>query len=81
MSLKKLLLLLAISLLSLGASAQVHVKGIVVDKNNEPIIGATVTEKGKQSNGTATGFDGDFTLTVASNKSHLVITSLCRAVA
>ena len=76
MSFKKLLLLFTITLLSLSASAQVRVTGIVVDKDNEPIIGATVTEKGKPGNGTATELDGDFTLTVSSSKSHILISCI-----
>lgn len=40
------------------------VSGKVVDTNNEPIIGATIMEKGT-TNGTITDFDGNFTLNVA----------------
>lgn len=36
----------------------------MVDANNEPIIGATIVEKGT-SNGTITDFDGNFSLNVA----------------
>lgn len=43
-----------------------QVKGKVVDANGEPIIGATVLEKGT-TNGTVTDFDGNFTLSVANN--------------
>lgn len=42
------------------------VTGKVVDANGEPVIGATVVEKGT-SNGTVTDFDGNFTLNVADN--------------
>jgi len=42
----------------------VKVTGIVQDKSGEPIIGATVLEKGT-NNGTATNRDGKFTLEVA----------------
>ena len=77
MSLKKLLLLTAAILMSLAATAQVKVTGVVVepmpDGTFEPVIGAHVSEKAKPSNGTATDFDGKFTLTVASNKSHIVV--------
>lgn len=48
----------------LGAAAQVNVKGTVVDAEGEPIIGATVMVEGTQT-GTATDFDGVFTLQVA----------------
>lgn len=42
------------------------VSGRVLDANGEPIIGATIIEKGT-SNGTVTDFNGNFTLNVAEN--------------
>ena len=57
----------------LSAVAQVSVKGIVQDKSGEPLIGATVQEKGNTANGTATGIDGDFALKVKSAKSVLIV--------
>ena len=57
----------------LSAVAQVSVKGIVQDKSGEPLIGATVQEKGNTANGTATGIDGDFALKVKSTKSVLIV--------
>ncbi len=50
----------------------VKVSGIVQDKNGEPIIGATVLEKGT-SNGTSTDRNGKFTLEVAGPESVLRI--------
>lgn len=50
-----------------------QVKGTVVDANGEPIIGATVTEKGT-TNGAITDLDGRFTLAVASTASVLQVT-------
>ena len=44
------------------------VKGIVKDETGEPIIGASVVEKGMTSNGTITNIDGEFTLTVSGNE-------------
>lgn len=41
------------------------VKGQVIDINGEPIIGATVVEKGNATNGAATDIDGNFTLNVS----------------
>ena len=38
----------------LSAAAQVSVKGVVQDKSGEPLIGATVQEKGNTGNGSAT---------------------------
>lgn len=47
-------------LCSLSAVAQIKtVKGKVVDKNNEPIIGATVTVNGNAKQGTVTDLDGN----------------------
>lgn len=57
----------------LSAVAQVSVKGIVQDKTGEPLIGATVQEKGNTANGTATGIDGDFALKVKSAKAVLIV--------
>ncbi len=58
---------------ALGAAAQVSVTGIVQDKSGEPLIGATVQEKGNTANGTATGIDGDFSLKVKSAKATLLV--------
>ena len=64
-------LLWALLALPLWASAQnISVSGTVIDENGEPLIGATVQQKGT-SVGTATDFDGKFTLQVPS-KSTLV---------
>ena len=57
----------------LSATAQVSVTGIVQDKSGEPLIGATVQEKGNTANGTATGIDGDFSLKVKSAKATLLV--------
>jgi TonB-linked SusC/RagA family outer membrane protein len=50
---------------STPASTTGLVKGVVVDADNQPIIGATVIEVGTPSNGTLTGADGSFSLSVA----------------
>lgn len=57
----------------LSAPAQVTVTGIVQDKSGEPLIGATVQEKGNTTNGSATGFDGDFSLKVKSADATLLV--------
>ena len=41
-----------------------HVTGTVTDRNGDPVVGATIKEKGK-NNGTVTGIDGDFSLDVS----------------
>lgn len=57
----------------LSASAQVSVTGIVQDKTGEPLIGATVQEKGNTTNGTATGIDGDFAIKVKNTNATLLV--------
>ena len=47
--------------LSVGAFAQINVKGHVKDAQGEPIIGATVRVANTQT-ATITDFDGNFTL-------------------
>ena len=44
--------------------ATVQVKGIVLDSSGQPIIGAGVIEVGTQGNGTITGADGSFTISI-----------------
>ena len=58
--LRTLALLLGL-FLSVGAFAQINVKGHVKDAQGEPIIGATVRVDG-QSGGVISDFDGNFTL-------------------
>ena len=57
----------------LSAMAQVEVKGVVVDSSGEPVIGASVIEKGNAKVGTATDIDGNFVLKVSSAKSSLEV--------
>lgn len=47
---------------------QITVRGTVIDNVlSEPIIGATILEKNNPTNGTVTDFDGNFSISVASN--------------
>ena len=63
---KKYLLTLFCLCFSLIALAQQKsITGVVVDANNEPVIGASVLEKGT-SNGTITNIDGEYSLNVSS---------------
>ena len=48
--------------------AQTTAKGQVLDATGEPIIGATVVEKGNAKNATVTDFDGNFTLKLQKGK-------------
>ena len=44
--------------------AAVTITGTVLDENNEPVIGASVVQKGNKANAVATNFDGNFTIQV-----------------
>ncbi len=55
-------------------SSDLLVKGKVVDSKGEPVIGAAILEKGT-TNGTVTDYDGNFTLTLNSEKAELQISS------
>lgn len=71
----KLLTCLLALAMSVSLMAQnVTVKGVVVDKIG-PVIGASVLEKGNESNGTVTDLDGVFSLTVKSGAT-IVISSI-----
>ncbi len=50
----------------------VTVTGVVKDEKGEPIIGATVTEKGTK-NATVTDYDGNYSLSVSNRNATLVI--------
>jgi len=58
-----LLLLLAL-MVSMASNAQ-GILGTVTDDLGEPIIGASVVEKGNPQNGTITDYDGKFTINVS----------------
>ena len=52
---------------SVGSLAQsIAVKGVVKDETGEPVIGASIMEKGT-TNGTISDFDGKFSLDVSAN--------------
>lgn len=52
---------------SFSIGKNITVKGTVVDKNNEPIIGANIIVRGNAGNGAITDLNGNFTLTVPSD--------------
>ncbi|MCD8267567.1 MAG: carboxypeptidase-like regulatory domain-containing protein, partial [Parabacteroides sp.] len=58
--------------LNVTTSQPIQVKGSILDNKGEPIIGASILEKGT-TNGTITDIDGNFFLNVSSNQSTLVI--------
>ena len=47
---------------------QQKVTGVVKDIAGDPIIGASIIEKGSSSNGTITNVNGDFSLIVTGNE-------------
>lgn len=55
------------------AAQKMVVKGNILDKDNQPIIGANILEKGT-SNGTISDLDGNFTLSITNPKTTLVVT-------
>lgn len=56
-------MLLGLGQLIYAQQQTVMIKGMIVDENNEPIIGATILEKGT-NNGTISDYNGNFTLNV-----------------
>lgn len=66
------LLTMLLCFVALGAMAQVTIKGVVNDPSGEPLIGASVVEKGKQ-NGTVTDIDGNFAIKVPNAHATLTI--------
>ncbi|GHT68603.1 SusC/RagA family TonB-linked outer membrane protein [Bacteroidia bacterium] len=59
----KVLITLTVLLLSAGAvlAQELNVSGTVLDANNDPVVGATVTVKGSTT-GTVTGINGDYNI-------------------
>lgn len=68
----KVLVFATALILSISVYAQTTVSGLVIDNNREPVIGATVLVKGT-STGTATDFEGRFTVKAPNENSMLVI--------
>ena len=69
---KKIFTLLVLGFVSLSMLAAKQVSGVVLDANNEPVIGASVTVKGS-SVGTISDYDGEFVLEVADDAKVLVV--------
>lgn len=69
---KKIFTLLVLGFVSLSMLAAKQVSGVVLDANNEPVIGATVMVKGS-SVGTISDYDGEFVLEVADDAKVLVV--------
>ena len=71
-SLRHALLMLFV-FFSTAMMAQVQITGVVVDEQGEPVLGATVREKGTK-NGAATDIDGKFAMKVANANATLTVT-------
>ena len=64
-------------LVSFSAEAQERkVSGTVLDETGEPVVGATVLVKEKETYGAITGIDGSYTLSIPSDGQTLIITSI-----
>lgn len=72
---KKVVLLLSCLLLSVGLTIaqDKQASGIVIDENNEPVVGASVALKGSLSIGTVTDNEGQFSLSVPANAKTLTV--------
>jgi iron complex outermembrane recepter protein len=71
LKMKQFLLSLFSLMITLALQAQHTVSGKVTDENGQPLIGATILEKGTNK-GTATGFDGSYKFVVSSPNATLV---------
>ena len=65
-------LLMCLLLVVGNLHAQTTATGTVLDATGEPVIGATVVEKGNPKNATVTDFDGNFTLKLQTAKSVVI---------
>jgi TonB-linked SusC/RagA family outer membrane protein len=64
---QRAILSILLLMFSMMLHAQTEIRGNVVDNTGEPVIGATVMEKGTK-NATITDFDGNFTISVEKGK-------------
>ena len=48
----------------ISSAQKISVTGTVTDKDGEPLIGASVSQKGMAANGTVTDIDGNYTISV-----------------
>ena len=72
---RRLILLFALLLTAMQLNAQITVKGTVTSKEEGPMIGTSVVEKGTM-NGTVTNEDGSYTINVANGNAVLIFTTI-----
>ncbi len=60
----------------LAVSAQTKVSGVVIDKNEDPVIGANVVVKGLPSVGAATDLNGTFAITLPQGYNELSVSCI-----
>ena len=72
---RRLILLFALLPIAMQLNAQITVKGTVTSKEEGPMIGTSVVEKGTM-NGTITNEDGSYTIKVADGNAVLVFTTI-----
>ena len=70
---QRILLSICFLFVSAATMAQFTVKGIVIDSEKEPAIGASVGEKGDSTRRVVTDIDGKFTLNVSKANATLVV--------
>jgi len=58
---------------ALHAQTNQTVRGIIKDENNQPLVNASIVEKGREDNGTFSGQDGSFALTLKGNSGKVII--------
>lgn len=69
-----MLLMLVFGVVTVTAQSLKSIKGVVVDKENNSVIGASVLQKGT-NNGVVTDLDGNFTLTMQDDAPKVIIIS------
>ena len=72
MNKNKLLTMIMALLVSVFSSAQNLITGSVTDESGEPLMGASLAEKGNERNGTTTDIDGRFSINVSNGATLLV---------
>ncbi|WP_417444091.1 TonB-dependent receptor [Joostella sp.] len=73
---KKLILLFVFISQVCIAQQKKDIEGVVADKLGDPIVGATIIDKSEPTNGVVSGFDGQFTISIAESSKELEVSFL-----